>query len=99
MRFFLLFIVTAGGLAAADEVLARVSNHADRFGAVSRQIWETPELGYHESQSSALLQQELRANGFDVKAGVAGMPTAFTDSFGSAKSVIGLFRQFDALPA
>src|SRR6184192_3692089 len=75
---------------AADDVLARVAAHADRFGAVSRQIWETPELGYHESRSSSLLQQELRANGFDVKAGVADMPTAFTATFGSGKPVIGL---------
>ena len=98
MRFFLLFIVSAGGLAAADEVLARVSSHADRFGAVSRQIWETPELGFHETKSSGLLQQELRANGFAIQAGVAGMPTAFTASWGSGKPVIVLLGEFDALP-
>ena len=98
MRFFLLLIVSAGGLAAADEVLARVSNHADRFGAVSRQIWETPELGFHETKSSGLLQQELRANGFTIQAGVAGMPTAFTASWGSGKPVIVLLGEFDALP-
>ena len=91
-------ICAAVGVRAADSVLARVAAHADRFGAVSRQIWETPELGYQENQSSALLQQELRANGFDVKAGVAGMPTAFTASFGSGKPVIGLLGEFDALP-
>ena len=98
MRFFLLLIVSAWGLAAADEVLARVSNHADRFGAVSRQIWETPELGFHETKSSGLLQQELRANGFTIQAGVAGMPTAFTASWGSGKPVIVLLGEFDALP-
>src|SRR5947208_4922103 len=84
---------------AADDVLARVAAHAERFGAIARQIWETPELGYHESRSSSLLQQELRANGFDVKAGVADMPTAFTATFGSGKPVIGLLGEFDALPA
>jgi aminobenzoyl-glutamate utilization protein B len=98
VRFFLLLIVSAWGLAAADEVLARVSNHADRFGAVSRQIWETPELGFHETKSSGLLQQELRANGFTIQAGVAGMPTAFTASWGSGKPVIVLLGEFDALP-
>jgi aminobenzoyl-glutamate utilization protein B len=93
-----LCLLPAGTHAAADDVLARVAAHADHFGAVSRQIWETPELGYHESKSSALLQQELRANGFEVRAGVAGMPTAFTASSGSGSPVIVLMGEFDALP-
>ena len=63
---------------ATDDVLTRVAAHADRFGALSRQIWENPELGYHEDKSSGLLQQELRANGFTVKDHLAGAPTAFT---------------------
>jgi len=94
----LAFVCAAGSLVAADDVLTRVAAHAERFGAVSRQIWETPELGYHEQKSSALLQQELRANGFQVEAGVAGMPTAFTASYGNGKPVIALMGEFDALP-
>jgi aminobenzoyl-glutamate utilization protein B len=94
----LLALAAAGALYGADDVLARVAAHADRFGAVSRQIWENPELGFHENKSSALLQQELRANGFEVQAGVANMPTAFTASYGSGKPVIVLMGEFDALP-
>ena len=91
--------ILAGSSAfSADDVLARVAQHADRFGAISRQIWESPELGFHENKSSALLQQELRANGFEVRPGVAGMPTAFTASFGSGAPVIVLLGEFDALP-
>jgi aminobenzoyl-glutamate utilization protein B len=97
-RIFLAALLSASALSAADDVLARVAAHADRFGAVSRQIWETPELGYHEAKSSALLQAELRANGFDVRADLAGMPTAFIATFGSGKPVIGLMGEFDALP-
>jgi aminobenzoyl-glutamate utilization protein B len=94
----LLSVLAAGTLAAADDVLGRVAAHADRFGEVSRQIWEAPELKFHEVKSAALLEQELRANGFDVKAGVAGMPTAFTASFGSGSPVIVLMGEYDALP-
>ena len=83
---------------AADDVLTRVAAHADRFGALSRQIWENPELGYHEDKSSGLLQQELRANGFTVKDHLAGIPTAFTAEWGSGKPVIGIMGEFDALP-
>jgi aminobenzoyl-glutamate utilization protein B len=92
------FLLTAGCVSAADTVLTRVAQHADRFGAISRQIWETPELGFHETRSSPLLQQELRTNGFAVETGVAGMPTAFTASFGSGKPVIAIMGEFDALP-
>jgi aminobenzoyl-glutamate utilization protein B len=92
------FLLTAGCVSAADTVLTRVAQHADRFGAISRQIWEIPELGFHETRSSPLLQQELRTNGFAVETGVAGMPTAFTASFGSGKPVIAIMGEFDALP-
>ncbi len=91
----LLAIATAR---AADGVLDRVSAHADRFGAISRQIWETPELGFHENKSSNLLQQELKANGFEIQSGVAGMSTGFVASYGSGKPVIALMGEFDALP-
>jgi len=93
-----LTMAMAAGLNAADGVLDHVAAHADRFGTISRQIWESPELGYHENKSSALLQQELKANGFEVRAGVAGMPTAFIATFGSGKPVIALMGEFDALP-
>ena len=86
-----------GALNAAD-VLDRVAAHADQFGKISRQIWETPELGFHENKSSPVLQEALKANGFDVQAGVAGMPTAFTATFGSGKPVIAILGEFDALP-
>jgi aminobenzoyl-glutamate utilization protein B len=98
VRKILALLLAAGCASAADDVLARVAAHADRFGVISRQIWETPELGFHESKSSPVLQQELRANGFDVRSGVAGMPTAFTASFGSGKPVIVIMGEFDALP-
>ncbi len=96
----LLLIATAALLSAADSdaVLSRVAAHADRFGVVSRQIWEAAELGFHETKSSALLQQELKTNGFQVQAGVAQMPTAFTATYGSGKPVIVIMGEFDALP-
>src|SRR5579872_4970062 len=92
-------LLASFALNAADSVLDHVAAHADRFGKISRQIWESPEVGYHENKSSTLLQQELKANGFDVRAGVAGMPTGFVASFGSGKPVIALMGEFDALPA
>jgi len=93
-----LFLLNASLFAASDGVLARVDSHSARFGAISRQIWQTPELGFHETKSSDLLQQELRVNGFAIQANIAGMPTAFIASWGGGAPIIVLLGEFDALP-
>jgi aminobenzoyl-glutamate utilization protein B len=68
------------------------------YKKIELQIWEYAEVGYKEVKSSALLQKTLSDNGFDVKAGVAGIPTAFVATYGSGKPVIGILGEFDALP-
>ena len=69
-----------------------------RDAEVARTIWDYAEVGYQETKSSALLQQELTKAGFKVQAGVAGIPTAFVASAGSGKPVIGILAEYDALP-
>jgi aminobenzoyl-glutamate utilization protein B len=101
MRTTLLLLCAAALLPAAEDktaVLAKMDASAAHYGDVSRRIWEFAELGYHENKSSALLQAELRAAGFRVEAGMAGIPTAFTATFGEGKPVIGIMGEFDALP-
>jgi aminobenzoyl-glutamate utilization protein B len=66
--------------------------------ALHRKIWDYAEVGLKEERSSRELQEFLRANGFEVRAGVAGMPTAFVASWGSGKPVVGILAEFDALP-
>jgi aminobenzoyl-glutamate utilization protein B len=78
--------------------LARVSPHAHTVTAVADQLWEWAELGYLETQSSQLLQNSLAAAGFEISAGIGGIPTAFTASYGSGAPVIGIMGEFDALP-
>lgn len=70
----------------------------DHYKKIALTIWDLAEVGYKEEKSSALLQQELKKNGFVVKAGVAGIPTAFEASFGSGLPVIGILAEYDALP-
>ena len=71
---------------------------APRYGALSRKIWELAEVGYKETKSSALLRDELRANGFKIEESIAGIPTAFIATWGSGAPVIALMGEFDALP-
>ena len=81
-----------------QDILQLVDQRAAHFSATSKAIWDHPELGYHEEQSSALLQRELASVGFRVQAGVAGEPTGFVATFGQGQPVIGIMGEFDALP-
>jgi len=83
---------------AQDPVLSKVEARAARFGEISRQIWDLAELGFKESRSAALLRDELRRSGFRIEDGVAGMPTAFTASWGEGQPVIAILGEYDALP-
>ena len=82
----------------ATSVLASIDQRAPQYRDVAMKIWSLAEVGYQEKQSSALLQDQLKAAGFTVASGVAEMPTAFTATFGSGKPVIGIIGEFDALP-
>ncbi|MCL7714080.1 amidohydrolase [Stenotrophomonas mori] len=86
--------------AADSGVLASLDAYAPRQAQVAQTLWQHPELGYLEVQSSQLLQQELRQAGFRIEAGVAGMPTAFVATYGRRGDgpVIALLAEMDALP-
>lgn len=95
---FLLLYLSFSPLFGQEEVLKKLDSKADFYGDIARQIWANPELGYLETNSSALLQKTLADAGFKVTAGVAEIPTAFVAEFGSGKPVIGIMAEFDALP-
>ena len=70
----------------------------DHYKDIALKIWDYAEVGYTEEKSTALLQKELKDNGFEVQSGVAGIPTAFVATYGSGSPVIGILAEFDALP-
>lgn len=98
--FAALLACASSVLAAADRtdltasIDARYSEHED----IALQIWNLAELGYLETESTALLQQKLKEQGFSVESGVAGIPTAFVAEAGSGKPIIAFLAEFDALP-
>ena len=81
-----------------EAMLASLDTKAPAYAGIAKQIWGFAEVGYQETKSSALLQEQLRAAGFTVESGVAEIPTAFVATFGSGKPVIGILGEFDALP-
>lgn len=68
------------------------------FIEVNDIIWEFAELGLEEHKSSEYLCNRLYKAGFDIKKNIAGMPTAFSASYGNGKPVIAILGEFDALP-
>lgn len=81
-----------------ESVIKEIDQKEKQYGVLSKQIWTLAEVGYQEVRSSAILQDQLRKEGFKVQSAVADMPTAFVASFGEGKPVIGILGEFDALP-
>jgi aminobenzoyl-glutamate utilization protein B len=94
----LLFIQLGHAQKKVDDVLKKLDEKAESYGAIAQNIWELAEMGYQEEKSSALLQQTLSDAGFSIKTGVAGIPTAFIAEYGAGAPVIGIMGEYDALP-
>ena len=95
------FLITAGtvfGQNKVNDVIKRLDSESEAYGAIAQEIWNLAEMGYQEEKSSALLQKTLADAGFSIKAGVAGIPTAFIAEYGSGSPVIGIMGEYDALP-
>ncbi|AVO37318.1 amidohydrolase [Pukyongiella litopenaei] len=93
--------VLAGPLSEAQraDISATLAEYYPRMTEVAETLWHNPELGYLETQTAALLQDELKAHGFSIEQGVAGIPTAFVASRGSDTGpVIAIMAEMDALP-
>lgn len=81
-----------------DEVLIEMDKKSEAYGAIAQNIWEFAEMGYLEEMSSSLLQKTLSDEGFTIKKGVAGIPTAFVAEYGSGAPIIAILGEYDALP-
>jgi len=87
----------AGGNAKEHAVL-EVEKVSPDMIRLSEEIWRLAETALREERSSRLLSDYAEAKGFSVSRGAAGMPTAFTATFGSGRPIVGIMGEFDALP-
>jgi aminobenzoyl-glutamate utilization protein B len=98
---FLVSLLLPAVLAAQTskpDVFRRIDETKPVYDEIALKIWNLAEIGYQEVKSSALLQEQLKREGFTVEAGVAAIPTAFVASYGSGHPVIGVLAEYDALP-
>ena len=65
---------------------------------LSHRIHAHPELGFEEERASAWVGESLEAAGYEVTAGVAGLPTALSATIGSGPLHLGICAEYDALP-
>ena len=82
-----------------NEIKKLVDAKKEAFLHAGNLVWEYAEIGFKEFQSAKALTDVLKAEGFAVQEGVAGIPTAFVASWGEGKPIIGLLGEYDALPA
>lgn len=75
-----------------------IDRNSEIISQVNDQIWSFAEVGYQEYKSAELLKSKLQEKGFSITDNVAGIPTAFTASWGEGKPIIGFLAEYDALP-
>src|SRR5687767_4342259 len=61
-------------------------------------VFSFGELGFQEVETSKYLTNILRKEGFKIEHGIAGIPTAWTATWGSGKPVIALGSDVDCVP-
>lgn len=80
-----------------DAAFRWLDSNSDAMRKVSLDVWNAAELALREFKSSRALIAYLESNGFRIEREVAGLPTAFTATYGSGKPVIAIFGEYDAL--
>lgn len=78
--------------------VSEVDAIGDLLCSMSDALWDHPQVKFRETYAAGLFAQKLQEEGFAVKKGLGGIPTALSGTYGSGRPVIGLLGEFDALP-
>lgn len=90
--------------ASSDETLRAaladgVATWKPQVQALSEDLHANPELSFEEVRAAGAIAALLSEGGFDVTAGTADLPTAFTASAGTGELTVALCVEYDALPS
>jgi aminobenzoyl-glutamate utilization protein B len=104
-------IALAGGASAAEisagklktlkaDAVAGVESRAKLAQVMNDKIFSFGELGFQETETSAYVTKVLEENGFTIKRGVSGIPTAWTATWtnGQGGSTIAFGSDIDCIP-
>ena len=67
---FLLNLFLSFGQAKYNRILNSIDENKNNYSEIAQQIWSYAEMGYQETESSALLQKTLKNEGFEIEKGV-----------------------------
>jgi aminobenzoyl-glutamate utilization protein B len=84
-------------MSAVNRVNELVDAKSAGFTALADRVWGYAEIRFSETRSAADQESALKAEGFRVTSGVAGLPTAFVAEAGSGGPVIAILGEYDAL--
>ena len=76
-----------------------IDREKEQLCAVADALWENPELAMGEYAAAELITGVMEKHGFTVTRGIAGIPTAFTATFGSGVPHLGVLAEYDGLPS
>jgi aminobenzoyl-glutamate utilization protein B len=99
-------VLLSAGAAAAQghteayktDVIASVDGMAKMAQEMVDTVFSFGELGHQEVETSRYLTAILEKNGFTIRRGVSGIPTAWVATWGSGKPVIALGSDIDGIP-
>jgi amidohydrolase len=90
--------MTSASESAKTGARERLNGINDGLVALSRRLYENPEVGYEEEQASGWLCEMLDGAGFRVEQCAGGLPTAFRATIGSGPLQVAFCAEYDALP-
>lgn len=90
-------VLAAAPKALKAEVVAGIDARAGMAAQMVDQIFSYAEPGFQEVRTSEYLTKILEENGFKVERGAAGIPTAFTATWGEGGPLIALGSDIDGL--
>jgi aminobenzoyl-glutamate utilization protein B len=80
------------------EVLAEIEKQYTLGQQINDMLFSFSELGFQEVETQNCLTGILEKNGFKIQRGIAGIPTAWTATWGSGKPYIALGSDVDCIP-
>lgn len=84
--------------ALKKELLTEIDKQQKATQQMVDMVFSFGELGFQETETSRYLTGVLQKNGFKVQQGIAGVPTAWTATWGSGKPVIAIGSDIDCIP-
>ncbi|MBL8142072.1 MAG: amidohydrolase [Acidobacteria bacterium] len=78
--------------------IANVDGLAKQAQVMVDSVFSFGELGFQEVETSRYLTEILEKNGFTVRRGISGIPTAWVATWGAGKPVIALGSDIDGIP-